>query len=119
MMRAFLRDLALAAYLRRRASKQKATLCRRKSDGTLWAASSPQDIGYAMRGLFSKAPGWHFARVRIWRGLPIVAPRVFWCFDQWGQFDILPVRSAYWLKRWPYDVEGRKIDEHMMRAGER
>lgn len=108
-MRAFLRDWALAVYLRRRASKRKATLCRRKSDGTLWAANSPQDMGCAMRGLFSGG-SWFFARVRIWRGLPIVSPRIFWHFNRNGQFDIVREQPAFWLKPWPREVECAKID---------
>lgn len=104
------RDLALWQYLRRRTRKKRTTICKRRTDGSLWAASSPQCIGFAMRGLFSDAPGWHFARVRIWRGIPIVSPRVFWTFSEWGKFDIVQEQPAFWLKAWPYDVEYRMLD---------
>lgn len=104
-------DLALAMYLTKRARKTKATLCRRKSDGTLWVASSPQDMGYAMRGLFSGKVSWHFARVRIWRGVPVVSPRVFWSFTQsyhcgetqWDDSDIEFI--ARMLKAFDYQTD--------------
>jgi hypothetical protein len=102
--------LALARYISRRAQKRKATICRRRSDGTLWAASSPQNIGIAMRGLFTKAPLWHFAKVRIWRGLPIVSRKVFWSFSEYGKFDIAQTQDAFWLPAWPEGIETAKLE---------
>lgn len=104
-------DWMLARYLSRRCRKRKTTICRRRSDDTLWAGSSPQNMGYAMRGLFSKKPNFHFAAVTIWRGVPIVVPKIFWAFDGHGQFDIMEKdATAYWLKPWPESVECAKID---------
>lgn len=107
--KAWLRDWALARYLLQRTRRRKTTICRRKSDGTLWAASHPQNFGLAMRGLFDGKAGWHFARVRIWRGLPIVAPRLFWAFNKFGQFEIVQEQPAYWLAPWPEPVESARI----------
>jgi hypothetical protein len=100
---------ALASYLKDRTRKRETTICRRKSDDTLWAASHPQNFGLAMGGLFSGKAGWHFSRVRIWRGVPIVAPRLFWSFNQSGQFEIVQKQPAYWLAAWPEPVESARI----------
>jgi hypothetical protein len=110
--RAWIADWKLARYLEQRTRKRKATICRRKSDGTLWAASSPQNMGLAMRGLFNGKAGWHFARVRIWRGVPVVAPRLFWAFDQMGQFEVVEEQQAYWLAPWPEPIESAMIAAH-------
>jgi hypothetical protein len=104
-------DWALARYLEWRTKKRKATICRRRSDGTLWAASSPQNMGIAMRGLFNGKAGWHFVKVRIWRGLPVVSPKTFWAFNESGQFDIVQEQSAFWLAPFPEHVESAKIME--------
>lgn len=108
-LEAWCQDRALAKYLGDRTRKRETTICRRKSDGTLWAASHPQNFGLAMGGLFSGRAGWHFARVRIWRGLPVVAPRLFWAFNQSGQFEIVQKQSAYWLATWPEHIESARI----------
>jgi hypothetical protein len=107
--RAWFADRKLAGYLTQRTRKRKATICRRKSDGTLWAASSPQNMGLAMRGVFTGMAGWHFVRVRIWRGVPVVAPRLFWAFNQMGQFEIVQEQPAYWLAPWPEPIESAMI----------
>lgn len=108
---AWIADLALARYVRKRASKHKTTICRRRSDRSLWAATAPQNAGYAMRGMFSGKSSWHFAKVRFWRGLPIVSPKVFWTFNEFGKFDIVEKDAeAFWLAPWPEAVECEKID---------
>jgi hypothetical protein len=73
-------------------------------------ASSPQNIGIAMRGIFSKAPTWHFAKVRVWRGVPVVSRKLFWAFSEYGKFDIVQEQDAFWLPAWPEDVETAKIE---------
>jgi hypothetical protein len=73
------------------------------------AASSPQNFGLAMASLFDrKAKQFFFVRAREWRGLIIVAPRVFWQpdpgeFASWGEID------AYWLTKWPEEIENARI----------
>lgn len=95
----------------RKTKKRRTTICRRRSDGTLWAASSPQNFGLAMSGLFNGKTGWHFAKVRQWRGRTIVSPKTFWAFTEKGQFDLLGEWDALWLEPWTESVESAKIKE--------
>lgn len=116
---AWFADLALARYLRRRTDKRKTKLVYRKADGTTWAASCPQHIGYAMRSLFAKDRRHSFfmARCRKWRGVLIVSRKVFWrpvsgsdfTLDNSALRDDLRI-NAFWLAPWPEDVECAKID---------
>lgn len=110
-MKQFLADFALARYLNRRARKRECILCRRKSDGSLWAASAPQNFAYAMRGLFlrKRADSFHFVRARIWNGVPVISPRVFWLPNS-GEFEVLKESLSFWLPPWPETVECMKID---------
>lgn len=116
---AWFTDLALARYLKRRAEKRKTKLVYRKTDGTLWAASCPQNMGYAMRALFAKDQRHSFflARCRKWRGLLIVSRKVFWRPASGSDFNLddsalrddLGI-AAFWLAAWPEDIECAKID---------
>lgn len=83
-------------------------IIRRKSDCTLWAASSPQNFGLAMSGLTARKSQWHFVRLREWRGLLIAAPRVFWMPHR-GEFELLFNATAFWLPKWSEQVESQKI----------
>ena len=100
---------ALARYLTNRTQRRSATICLRRSDGTLWAASSPQNIGLAMRGLLDGTAGFHFAKVRIWRGVPIVSRKTFWAFRAGRQFDIVQEQDAFWMPPFAEAVESVKI----------
>ena len=108
-IRAAFRDLALANYLERKTWKRDTHICRRISDGSLWAASSPQNLALAMAGLFSGEARWHFARAREWRGLLIVSPRTFWQPAVGRDFKVLYEIKAYWLPEWPQHIETEKI----------
>lgn len=106
ILRNWIHKIALAHLVHRRCERRSITLCRRKADGSLWAASSPQNFGAAMSGIFSGKPQWHFVKVRIWQGVPIVAPRVFWSFQEFGLFEIVAKKtSAFWLPSWSEQVE--------------
>ena len=65
-----------------------------------------------MRGMFGKrGPDFHFAAVAIWRGVPIVVPKLFWSFSGHGKFDIMEKNATgFWLEPWPERVECEKID---------
>jgi hypothetical protein len=104
-----LNDWAFARYMSRRTTKRSSVICRRKSDGSLWASSSPQNFGLAMRGLVNGTAGWHFAKVRIWRGVPIISRKVFWAFNTKGQFEIVQRQDGFWLPAWPEPVESAMI----------
>lgn len=108
-IKAVMADWALARYLRRRTKGREARIVRRKADGALFAASSPQNFVYAMDGLFTGKAGFHFAKVRIWRGLPIVSRKIFWR-PKSGQFDVLQPLRSFWLAPWPEAVECAMID---------
>jgi len=113
-MRDWLNDLALARYLNRKAKARTVMFCRRTFDNTLWAASSPQNMGLAMVGVFSGKAHFHFAKVRVWRGVPIVSRKVFWNFTQSkGErlFRIEREQLAYWLVPFSEEVESAKIKE--------
>ena len=105
----------VARYLERRCDKRPdSRLIRRKADGTLWAAGSPQNFAYAMRGLVASMAGrrvdsFHFYRVREWRGLLVAAKRVFW-LPQSGEFDVLFDATLFVLPPWPEEIECAKID---------
>lgn len=107
----FLRDWLLARYLARRCNKSVRHFVRRKADGTLWAAGSPQSLSYAMAGLFNGRAHFHFQRVRIWKGLPIVSRKVFWR-PEGGEFNVLETGGAFLLPPWPVPVECAKIDAY-------
>lgn len=110
MATGFLKDYALARYLSVRSRKRDFTLCKRRSDGTLWAASSPQNVGRVMAGILSRKAGWHFVKVRKWRGLYIVSPKVFWSFDQYRQFDIVTTdATGFWLSPLTYQQEEARL----------
>ena len=111
----FFGDLALARYLGRRCKKRPSRMICRRRDGTVWAAHSPQNFGYAMLGLFRKRGSFHFVKVRRWRGLFIVSPRIFW-WPGSGEFDVLApglVVTGFWLPPWPEDLECEKIDARL------
>jgi hypothetical protein len=105
----FLGDWAFARYLHRRATKRSATICRRRLDGTLWAASSPQNFGLAMCGLYDGTSGWHLAKVRIWRGVPIVSRKTFWITGKPPGFDIVQRQDAFWMPPFAEAIESAKI----------
>jgi hypothetical protein len=112
-VRAIVADCALAGYLRRRTEKRPLRIVERKADGTLWAASCPQDFGLCMVGLFlprqKRGGDFHFIRVRKWRGLFIAAPRVFWRPAS-GEFVVLPSEVVgFKLAPWPEPVESGMI----------
>jgi hypothetical protein len=118
-LRQIFANLALARYLRRRCVKRETKLVERKADGLLFAASSPQNIDYAMRGLFSRDPRkvYHLARCRKWRGLLVVSRRVFWLPCSASDFTLnrSALRdefnvAAFWLPPWPEAIECAKID---------
>ena len=84
----------------------------RKSDGTMWAAGSPQDMGLAMAALQARDKNkleFHFYKVRIWRGVPIVSKKVFWIFGGVGKFTFSDDVLQYTLPPLNYDVECRKV----------
>lgn len=96
--------------IRRRASTRSATICRRLADESLWAASSPQNFGLAMAGMFSGKSGWHFCKARQWRGVWLIDPKVFWSFNQNGLFRIVEQDvQTHWLPQWPESIETAKI----------
>lgn len=106
-MRAWLRDWAIARLLQRRTQRyQEQHIIRRKSDGALFAAGCPQNFAYAMRGMFDRKglDSFFFYRVRIWHGLIIAAPRVFWRPTS-GEFEVLHKATTFRLPRWPEAVE--------------
>lgn len=108
IIRHFAPDWALTKLLR--GATRETTICRRKSDGTLWAASSPQRLDYAMRGLGGGKASFHFVRVRVWRGIPIVSPKLMWRFSDYGQFEIVQEDRAFWLPCWSVAKECELID---------
>lgn len=111
-------DWRLAVFLRRKTTKRTGKqLIQRKSDGSLWIAGCPQNIGYAMRGLFNKNPGWHFYRARKWRGLFIASRRVFWLPNS-GEFTWPQNVTAFLLPPWPENVECRLIDSRLPTPGD-
>ena len=110
-LRRWCADHKLATYIKARAAIRPMRLTRRRSDGSLWVASSPQDMGLAMRGLFSRKRdgGFFFIKTREWRGLLVASPKLFWEPSS-GEFDVVPGECrVVMLKPWPYEVECQKI----------
>lgn len=101
---------ALSRFLRRKAWKRDATMICRLSDGSLWAASSPQNMGYAMRGLFSGKSRWHFVKAREWRRRAIVSPKVIWLPASGREFTVLCEIDSLWLPRLDEQAECAAID---------
>lgn len=110
-MGALFRECGVSLLLRRRTKTRPDTpVIQRKSDGSLWVAGAPANFGYAMRGMFSGNAGYHFYRARMWRGLLITSPRIFWRPKN-GEFTVAPATvTTFQLPRWPEPVECRKID---------
>lgn len=117
-VRAWFANWLLARYMAKRCAKRKTKLVIRKSDGVYFAASSPQNLGYAMRGLFAKdeRSTYFFARVRVWRGLLVISRKVFWrpngarefTLDNSALRDDLAA-TGFWLAPWPEATECMKI----------
>jgi hypothetical protein len=112
-LKALVSDWQLARFLERRAQRRDdGWLIRRESDGSTWTAGSAQNLGYAMRAMFSRNPrdDFHFYRVRRWHGLLIASRKVFWRPDSVTQFRLICRATMFQLEPWPVIVECRKID---------